>query len=45
MMGITLLAWLAAAFRGRWARQRIAALNFEEQPEPAVLGLGLALRN
>jgi hypothetical protein len=45
MMGITLLAWLAAAFRGRWARGRIAALNFEEQPEPAVLGLGLALRN
>ncbi|MGC9951817.1 MAG: hypothetical protein ABSF64_36185 [Bryobacteraceae bacterium] len=42
LMGITLLAWLAAAYRGRWARARIPALSFEEQPEPAVAGLGLA---
>jgi hypothetical protein len=42
LMGITLLAWLAAALRGRWARARIPALRFEEQPEPAVVGLGLA---
>ncbi len=42
LMGITLLAWLAAAYRGRWARARIPALRFEEQPEPAVVGLGLA---
>jgi hypothetical protein len=44
LMGVTLLAWLAAAYRGRWARARIPALRFEEQPEPAVLGLGLAGR-
>jgi len=42
LMGITLLAWLVAALRGRWARARIPALRFEEQPEPAVVGLGLA---
>ena len=42
LMGITLLAWLAAALRGRLARARIPALNFEEQPEPAVASLGLA---
>jgi len=45
LMGITLLAWLVAACRGRWARARIPALSFEEQPEPAVVGLGLAGRN
>jgi hypothetical protein len=44
LMGVTLLAWLAAAYRGREARARIAALSFEEQPEPAVLTLGLAER-
>ena len=42
LMGVTLLVWLAAAYRGRWARARIPALSFEEQPEPAVVGLGLA---
>jgi hypothetical protein len=42
LMGITLLAWLAAALRGRWARAHIPALSFEEEPEPAILGLGLA---
>jgi len=42
LMGITLVAWLVAALRGRWARARIPALSFEEQPEPAVVGLGLA---
>jgi hypothetical protein len=44
-MGVTLLAWLVAARRGRGARARIPALSFEEQPEPAVVGLGLAGRN
>ena len=42
LMGITLAAWLVAALRGRWARARITALSFEDQPEPAVVGLGLA---
>jgi hypothetical protein len=42
LMGLTLLAWLVAALRGRWARARIPALSFEDQPEPAVVGLGLA---
>jgi hypothetical protein len=45
LMGITLLAWVAAALRGRGERARIPALSFEEQPEPAVLELGLAARN
>jgi len=44
LVGITLLAWLVAAYRGRGARARIPALSFEEQPEPAVVGLGLAGR-
>jgi hypothetical protein len=44
LMGITLAAWLLAALRGRWARARIPALSFEEQPEPALVGLGLAWR-
>jgi hypothetical protein len=42
LMGVTLLAWLVAAWRARGARARIPALSFEEQPEPAVVGLGLA---
>jgi hypothetical protein len=42
MMGATLLVWLVAMYRGRGARARIPALNFEEQPEPAVVGLGLS---
>jgi hypothetical protein len=45
LMGVTLLAWLVAAWRGRGTRARIAALSFEEQPEPAVVGLGLGGRN
>jgi len=45
LMGITLVAWLIAALRGRWARARIPALSFEEQPEPAVVGLGLVGRS
>jgi hypothetical protein len=42
LMGITLLIWLAASLLARGARARIPELSFEEQPEPAVLGLGLA---
>ena len=42
LMGITLLAWLVAARRGRGLRARVPALSFEEQPEPAVVSLGLA---
>lgn len=45
LMGITLLAWLVAAYRGRGMRARIPALTFEEHPQPAVVGLGLAGRN
>jgi hypothetical protein len=45
LMGVTLLLWLAAALRARGARARIPSLNFEEQPEPALVGLGLAGRN
>jgi hypothetical protein len=45
LMGVTLLLWLIAARRARWARARIPALSFEEQPEPALVGLGLAGRN
>ena len=45
LMVITLLAWLVAARRAHWARARIPALSFEEQPEPALLGLGLAGRS
>ena len=32
LIGITLAAWLAAAYRGRGARARIPDLSFEEQP-------------
>jgi hypothetical protein len=42
LIGITLLAWRVAAWRARGARTRIPALSFEEQPEPAILALGLA---
>jgi hypothetical protein len=45
LMGVTLLAWLVAAVRSRGVHARIPALSFEEQPEPAVFGLGLAARN
>ena len=45
LMVITLLAWLVAARRAHWARARIPSLSFEEQPEPALLGLGLAGRS
>ncbi|HUE05776.1 MAG TPA: hypothetical protein VMR62_39910 [Bryobacteraceae bacterium] len=44
LLGVTLLAWLAAAQRGRGARARVPTLSFEEHPEPAVVGLGLASR-
>ena len=44
LIGVTLLAWLIAAGRGRWARARVPALSFEEHPEPAVVVLGLAGR-
>ncbi len=44
VMGITLVAWLGVAVRGRGARAKIPALSFEEQPEPAVADLGLSLR-
>lgn len=42
LMAVTLIAWLAAAYRARWTRSRIPSLSFEEQPEPAVVGLGLS---
>lgn len=42
LMGITLFAWVVAARRARGARTRIPALSFEEQPEAAILALGLA---
>jgi hypothetical protein len=45
LMCVTLLAWLIAARRARGARTRIPALSFEEQPEAALVGLGLAGRN
>jgi hypothetical protein len=45
LMGITLLAWLVAARRGRSARARVPTLSFEEQPEPALVSLGLAERS
>ena len=45
LMGVTLLAWLVAAYRGRLARARVPALSFEEQPEPVVAALGLAGRS
>ena len=38
----TALVWLWAYRRTRGARASIAALTFEEQPEPAVLRLGIA---
>jgi hypothetical protein len=45
LMGITLLAWLAAAYWGRAERARVPTLCFEEQPEPAVASLSLAGSN
>ena len=45
LMAVTGLVWLAAAYWARGVRARIPALSFEEQPEPAVAGLGLAGRN
>ena len=42
LMAVTLAAWLAAAGRARRVRSRVSSLRFEEQPEPAVAGLGLA---
>ncbi|HVN03794.1 MAG TPA: hypothetical protein VMT86_05205 [Bryobacteraceae bacterium] len=42
LMSIMLLIWLAAALRGRGVRAQVPALSFEEQPEQAVVGLGLA---
>jgi hypothetical protein len=44
LMGITLLAWLAVAWRGHDARAGIPELSFEEQPEATLVGLGLAGR-
>lgn len=41
LMGITLLVWLAAAFRGKLARACVPGLTFEEQPEAALTSLGL----
>jgi hypothetical protein len=45
LLGITLLLWLIAARYARGARARIPSLSFEEQPEPALMELGLAGRN
>lgn len=42
LMGITLLLWLVAGRRAHGARARIPELSFEEQPEPALVALGLA---
>ncbi len=41
LMAFTVGAWLFAAYRARGARAGIPALSFDEQPEPAVMGLGL----
>jgi hypothetical protein len=41
LMLVMLFAWLLAARRARGARAGIPALSFEEQPEPAIAGLGL----
>ena len=45
LMISTVAAWSFAARRARGARARIPALNFDEQPEPAIAGLGLSTRN
>jgi hypothetical protein len=45
LMTVTLVAWIVAAWRGHGVRAGISALRFEEQPEPALVGLGLASRN
>ena len=42
LMAVMLLAWLVAVRRARGARARVPGLSFEEQPEPAVVSLGLA---
>jgi len=42
LIAITTACWLLAAQRARGARAYIPALTFEEQPEPEVVGLGLA---
>jgi hypothetical protein len=42
LMAVTIGAWLVAAYRSRGAHARIPSLTFEEQPEPAVVGLGLS---
>lgn len=45
LMIFTVAAWSFAARRARGARARIPGLNFDEQPEPAIAGLGLSTRN
>ncbi len=45
LMILTVAAWSFAARRARGARARIPALTFDEQPEPAIAGLGLSTRN
>ena len=44
LMAFTVATWTVAAYRARGARAGIPALRFEEQPEPAIAGLGLAGR-
>jgi len=44
LMAVTLTAWLIAVWRTRGARAEVPTLSFEEQPEPAVVALGLAGR-
>ena len=45
LMTVTLVAWIVAAWRGHGLPAGISALRFEEQPEPALVGLGLTGRN
>jgi hypothetical protein len=42
LMLVLSIAWLWAHRRARGARKRVAALTFEERPEPAVMQLGIA---
>jgi hypothetical protein len=41
LMIVVVLGWLWAARRGRGARAAISSVSFEEQPEAAILTLGL----
>ena len=45
LMAVLSVAWLLVAERGRRARSQITGLQFEEQPPPVVVGLGLLPRD